>query len=296
MAKLQPALGRLAFATGEAACPLRAYDAETPMPLSDRTALQIVSLVTAAGDLEVTLATAPVPPPGPDEVLLRVDAAPINPSDLILLLAGADASALTESGSPDRPVLRAKLRSPASVAARFGQPLAVGNEGAGVVIEAGSSPAAQALLGKTVAAAPGGGMYAEHRVLHAGLCLPLNEGTTALEGASAWINPLTALGFVETMRREGHTALANTAAASNLGQMLVRICLKDGIPLVNVVRSEEQAKLLRSLGARYVCNSSEPSFVPDLTEAFAATGATIAFDAIGGGRSPASSSRAWRRP
>jgi NADPH2:quinone reductase len=251
---------------------------------SQRIGLQLVSLVTPGGDLEISLASAKVPVPSPDEVVLRVDAAPINPSDLILLLAGVDASTLSASGPSARPVLTGKVKSTVPFTARLGQSLAVGNEGAGTVVEAGSSEAAQALVGKTVAAAPGSGMFAEYRVLRADQCLALNPGSTALDGASACINPLTALGFVETMRREKHTALANTAAASNLGQMLVRICLKDGIDLVNVVRSPEQVKLLSGLGAKYVCDSSSPSFMADLTEAFAATGATIAFDAIGGGK------------
>ncbi len=251
---------------------------------TDRTTLQLVSRVEPSGDLEVSLASAPIPQPGPGEVLLRIEAAPINPSDLILLLAGADPAGLAVSGSRERPVLTGKVRSTASLAARLGQALPVGNEGAGTVVEAGSSPAAQALLGKTVAVATGSAMYAQYRVVHAAQCLVLNPGSSAVDGASACINPLTALGFVETMRKEGHTALANTAAASNLGQMLVRICLKDGIPLVNVVRSGEQARILADVGATYVCDSTAPTFLADLTEAFAATGATIAFDAIGGGK------------
>ncbi len=253
---------------------------------SDRSSLQLFSLVTADGRLEVSLKRVPGPRPGPDEVVLRVDASPINPSDLILLLAGADARTLASHGAGEQSVLSGKLASVAGLAARVGQPMPVGNEGAGTVVEAGDSPAAQALLGKTVAAATGSAMYAQYRVLHASLCLVLNPGSTAIDGASACINPLTALGFLETMRREKHTALANTAAASNLGQMLVRLCAKDGIPLVSIVRSEEQAKLLLALGATYVCNSSAPTFLADLTEAFAASGATIAFDAIGGGRLP----------
>jgi NADPH2:quinone reductase len=251
---------------------------------SDRSALQIVSLVEASGELRLSLASVTVPRPGPEEVVLRVGAAPINPSDLILLLAGADANQLEASGTAERPVLTGKVRSTAGLTQRLGQALAVGNEGAGTVVEAGSSAAAQALLGKTVSVAPGSGMYAEYRVVHAGLCLELRDGTSAIEGASAWINPLTALGFVETMRREGHTALVNTAAASNLGQMLVRICLKDGIPLLNIVRSAAQVALLKELGATHICDSSSPTFIADLTEALATTGATIAFDAIGGGK------------
>lgn len=255
------------------------------MPIAaDRSALQIVSLVKDSGEIELSLASFTVPKPGPDEVLVQVEAAPINPSDLILLLAGADPSLLVSSGTAERPVLTGKVASTVSLKLRLGQAVAAGNEGAGTVVEAGTSPAAQALLGKLVSVAPGGGMYAEYRIVRAEQCLPLNAGASAIDAASAWINPLTALGFVETLRRERHSALVNTAAASNLGQMLVRICLKDGIPLVNVVRNGEQVSLLRELGATYVCDSSAPTFIADLTEAIAATGATLAFDAIGGGK------------
>ncbi len=244
----------------------------------------MVSLVKASGELELSVASFTVPRPGPDEVLLRVEAAPINPSDLALLLAGADPSKLEASGAAERPVLTGKVASTASLTLRLGQAVPAGNEGAGTVVEAGSSVAAQSLIGKTVSVAPGGGMYAEYRVVSAEQCLPLNAGASAIDGASAWINPLTALGFVETMRRERHTALVNTAAASNLGQMLVRICLKDGIPLVNIVRTAEQVARLREIGATHVCDSSLPTFLSDLTEAVAATGATLAFDCIGGGK------------
>jgi NADPH2:quinone reductase len=126
-------------------------------------------------------------------------------------------------------------------------------------------------------------MYAQYRCIAAGFCLPLPEGTTAVDGASCFVNPLTALGMVETMKLEGHSALAHTAAASNLGQMLVKLCNADGVPLVNIVRRPEQVELLKGLGAKHVCSSSEPSFGEDLVEALAETGATLAFDATGGG-------------
>nr|MBP6725171.1 zinc-binding dehydrogenase [Halioglobus sp.] len=169
------------------------------------------------------------------------------------------------------------------VSGRLNQSLPVGNEGAGVVVAAGSSAAAQALLGRTIGMV-GGEMFAQYRCLHVNQCLPLEEGTTAAEGASCFVNPLTALGMVETMRREGHKALVHTAAASNLGQMLNRVCLADGVELVNIVRKFEQEKILRDLGAKYVVNSSAESFMSDLTAAIKATGATIAFDATGGGK------------
>lgn len=246
---------------------------------------QLRSLVTADGALELSLVAVEVPEPGPDDVVIRVEAAPINPSDLGLLLAGADLSTASASGTPEQPVITAQIPAPAfrAAAGRVGKSLPVGNEGAGTVIEAGSSDRAQSLAGRTVAVS-GGGMYAQYRVVPVSQCLELPEGTDAADGASAFVNPLTALGMVETMRREGHTGLVHTAAASNLGQMLNRICLEEGIPLVNIVRRPEQEALLRAAGAAHVCTSTAPSFTDDLTESLTATSATLAFDAIGGGR------------
>ncbi len=168
-------------------------------------------------------------------------------------------------------------------AGRLGESVPVGNEGCGVVVKAGSSPAAQALLGKTVGVAGGGAMFSEYCCVRVEACLALPAGTTSAEAAGCFVNPLTALSMVETMRAEGHKALVHTAAASNLGQMLSRICLQDGVDLVNIVRRPEQATILEELGARFVVDSSAESFETDLVEAFAVTGATIAFDAIGGG-------------
>lgn len=248
------------------------------------TALQLRSLVQPDGTLQISLEPTPVPTPGPDEVLVQIQATPINPSDIGLLFGPADLSTVQVAGSADRPVVTARIpdRAMPGMAARMGQSMPVGNEGAGLVVAAGSSPAAQALLGRTVALI-GGAMYAQYRAMPAAQCLPLPAGTTAAEGASCFVNPLTALGMVETMKREGHTALVHTAAASNLGQMLNKVCQKDGIGLVNIVRKPEQAVLLREIGAHYVCDSSSPSFMAELTDALAATGATIAFDATGGG-------------
>ncbi|MCW2529400.1 MAG: oxidoreductase [Pseudonocardiales bacterium] len=248
------------------------------------TALQLRSLVTSEGTLELSLHDVPVPTPAANEVLVRVEAAPINPSDLGLLTAGADLTTATVTGPPARPVVTATLGvgAVAGLTARLGQSLPVGNEGAGTVVAAGSSSAAQALLGKTVGVA-GGAMYSQYRAVDAAACLVLPEGATARDGASSFVNPLTALGMVETMRHEGHSALVHTAAASNLGQMLVKICRTDGIPLVNIVRKPDQEELLRSLGAVHVLNSTLPSFPTDLVEALTATSATLAFDATGGG-------------
>ena len=248
-------------------------------------ALQLRSLVRADGELEVSLQRVPVPEPGADEVLVQIQATPINPSDLGLLFGAADLSGLKVSGSAEAPVLSARIPEKAmpAMAGRVGQSLPVGNEGAGRVVKAGASPAAQALLGKTVALI-GGAMYTQYRCMPAAQCLLLPDDATAADGASCFVNPLTALGMVETMKLEGHKALVHTAAASNLGQMLNRICLKDGIGLVNIVRKPEQAALLRAAGAKHVCTSTSPDFLAELTAALEATGATIAFDAIGGGR------------
>jgi NADPH2:quinone reductase len=249
------------------------------------TALQLRSLVKKNGDLEVSLTHVPTPIPAANEVLVRIEAAPINPSDLGLLFAGADMTKAGQGGTKDQPVVTARVPDAVlkSMAARLDVSMPVGNEGAGVVVEAGSSPAAQALLGKTVAAL-GGAMYSQYRCVPHEQCLVLPAGATPADGASSFVNPLTALGMVETMRSEGHTALVHTAAASNLGQMLNRICIKDRIALVNIVRHHAQGDLLRAMGAVHVCDSSSPTFVQDLIEALAASGATIAFDAIGGGK------------
>ena len=247
--------------------------------------LQLHSNVKQEGRLEITLEEVSGPDPGPGEVIVRVEAAPINPSDLGLLVGFADMTTAEVSGTTDRPVVNAEI-PPAlmkHMAARVDQSLPVGNEGAGVVVEAGSSDAAQALIGKTVAII-GGGMYTQYRCIEAEQCLVLPDGTTPAEGASCFVNPLTALGMVETMRLEGHSALVHTAAASNLGQMLNKICINDGVELVNIVRKQEQVDLLKGIGAKVVCNSSADSFMEDLTDALVATGATLAFDATGGGR------------
>ncbi len=247
-------------------------------------ALQLRSLIQASGELEVSLVEVPVPTPRDNEVLVQVEAAPLNPSDQGLLFGPADLKTAQTRGTAERPVLTAQVppQALAGIAGRVGQSMPVGNEGAGTVVAAGASPAAQALLGQRVAAI-GGAMYSQYRAVAADQCLLLPEGATAAQGASCFINPLTALGMVETMRRQGHTALAHTAAASNLGQMLNRICLQDGIGLVNIVRSPQQAELLRAQGAVFVCDASAPTFAADLTAALQATGATVAFDAIGGG-------------
>jgi len=247
--------------------------------------LALRSLVRADQTLELFLDMVGVSEPGPDEVLIRVEAAPLNPSDMGLLFGGADMAAAVASGSVDCPLITAPVPDAAmrGLAARVGAPMPVGNEGAGTVVAAGESPAAQALLGKVVAAA-GGGMYSQYRPVNIALCLELPAGATAIQGAASFVNPMTALGMVETMRMENHSALVHTAAASNLGQMLNRLCIEQQIPLVNIVRKPAQEELLRAAGAVHVCNSTSASFMTELVDALKATGATLAFDAIGGGR------------
>jgi NADPH:quinone reductase len=255
------------------------------MDTDTKTGLQLRSLIKKSGELELSLANVPTPEPGPDEVVVRVEASPINPSDLGLLIGAADMSTAKASGTKEAPVVTAKVPEAAmrAMAGRLDESMPVGNEGAGVVVKTGSSDAAKALMGKTVAMI-GGAMYAQYRCLKVAECLPLPAGITPAEGASCFVNPLTALGMTETMRREGHKALVHTAAASNLGQMLNKICLKDGIGLVNIVRNKEQAGILRKIGAKHVVDSTAPTFMDDLTNALVETGATLAFDAIGGGK------------
>jgi NADPH2:quinone reductase len=246
------------------------------------TGLQLRSMVRTNGELEVSLADIEFASPGNDEVLIRMEAAPLNPSDLSLLLGLADPKTLRSAGTSERPTLVATVPPQIlpALEARFDQSLPVGNEGAGTVIAAGAN--AREWLGQTVAVF-GGATYAQYRTAAVADCMVLPPGSTPADGASWFVNPLTALGLVETMRRKGHSALVHTAAASNLGQMLNRICLADGIDLVNVVRSPAQVELLRAQGAKFVCDTSSSRFAEDLAEALAATRATLAFDALGGG-------------
>lgn len=246
------------------------------------TGREMRSTIGKDGTLTLSLEKVVVGDPAGDEVIVRVEAAPINPSDLGLLLGPADVSTLQATGDKDAPFLTFTIsqRRLAGVQARLGQSLPIGNEGAGIVIAAGSN--AKALEGKRVAMI-GGAMYADYRRIGMRDIVPLPEGASAADGAAMFVNPLTALGFVETARREGHKAIIHTAAASNLGQMLLKICLADGIPLINIVRSPRQVDLLRNLGGAHVLNSKDENFLSHLTDAIAETGATIAFDAIGGG-------------
>ncbi len=250
--------------------------------------LQLRSLIRSTpsgGELELSLVSVATPAPAADEVLIRIEATPINPSDIGLLFGAGDMAVAAFSGTALAPVVTAPVpeRAMKAMAGRLGQSLPVGNEGAGTVVAAGGSAAAQALMGKKVAVIAGA-MYAQYRCVKVDQCLVLGADASAADGASCFVNPLTALGFVETMRLEKHTALVHTAAASNLGQMLLKICQQDGINLVNIVRKPEQEALLRAMGAKYVCNAALPTFMDDLTQALVETGATIAFDATGGGK------------
>ena len=243
--------------------------------------LELRSIVTSAGELRLSLENVEISAPTGDQILVRVEATPINPSDLGLLVGPADvANAKVAGGVTTAPVPQGMMRM---LAARLDQSLPVGNEGAGTVIAAGPDPAAQALVGRKVAAI-GGAMYAQYRTVRAADALPLPADASAADGASCFVNPLTALSMVEVMRLEGHTGLVHTAAASNLGQMLNRICQNEGVPLVNIVRSPAQAKILTDAGAKHVLDSTAPGFLEALIAALDETGATLAFDAIGGGK------------
>ena len=251
--------------------------------MSDQISKEIRSKVTSDGNIEISIATTDKPVPTDDQVLIEVQASPINPSDLGLLLSfAADLETINVSGFGDDTVATMKIH-PALMGAmkpRLDESMPVGNEGAGVIVDAGAN--AKDLIGKTVGLA-GGAMYSQYRAVPAASCLVMNEGTTASQAASSFVNPLTALGFIETMKMENHTAIVHTAAASNLGQMLVKICKDDDVPLVNIVRKSEHVDLLKSLGAEYICNTSDDDFVDSLVSALVETGATLGFDATGGG-------------
>ena len=251
--------------------------------MADLKSKEIRSEITSEGKLNLSIVTSDVPIPGDDEVLIKVEASPINPSDLGLLISfAADLDSISSEGSGDKTVTTMGIHPGLmqSMKPRIDKSMKVGNEGGGVIIEAGKN--VKNLIGKTVGVA-GGAMYSQYRCLPAISCLVMNEGTTSAEAASSFVNPLTALGFTETMKLENHSALVHTAAASNLGQMLVKICLADDIPLVNIVRKEEHVELLKNLGAKYICNTSDENFMKNLIDCLVETGATLGFDATGGG-------------
>ncbi len=251
--------------------------------MTDLKSKEIRSEITSEGKLNLSIVTTDVPTPSDDEVLIKVEASPINPSDLGLLISfAADLDSISSQGSGDDTVTTMGIHPGLmqSMKPRIDKSMKVGNEGGGVIVDAGKN--AKNLIGKTVGVA-GGAMYSQYRCLPAMSCMVMNEGTTSAEAASSFVNPLTALGFIETMKLENHSALVHTAAASNLGQMLVKICLADDIPLVNIVRKEEHVELLKNLGAKYICNTSDENFLKNLTDCLVETGATLGFDATGGG-------------
>ena len=251
--------------------------------MTDLKSKEIRSEITSEGKLNLSIVTSDVPTPSDDEVLIKVEASPINPSDLGLLISfAADLDSISSQGSGDDTVTTMGIHPGLmqSMKPRIDKSMKVGNEGGGVIVDAGKN--AKNLIGKTVGVA-GGAMYSQYRCLPAMSCLVMNEGTTSAEAASSFVNPLTALGFTETMKLENHSALVHTAAASNLGQMLVKICLADDIPLVNIVRKEEHVELLKNLGAKYICNTSDDNFMKNLIDCLVETGATLGFDATGGG-------------
>jgi NADPH2:quinone reductase len=251
--------------------------------MTDLKSKEIRSEITSEGKLNLSIVTSDVPTPGDDDVLIKVEASPINPSDLGLLISfAADLDSISSQGSGEDTVTTLGIHPGLmqSMKPRIDKSMKVGNEGGGVIVDAGKN--VKNLIGKTVGVA-GGAMYSQYRCLPAMSCLVMNEGTTSVEAASSFVNPLTALGFTETMKLENHTALVHTAAASNLGQMLVKICLADDIPLVNIVRKEEHVELLKKLGAKYICNTSDENFMKNLIDCLVETGATLGFDATGGG-------------
>ena len=251
--------------------------------MEENNSKEIRSKVTNEGNIEISIANVEKPIPSADEVLIKVEAAPINPSDLGLLLSfAADLSSINKSGSGNETITTMKIH-PALMGAmkpRLDESMQVGNEGAGVVVDAGEN--VKDMIGRTVGLA-GGAMYSQYRCVPAANCLVMNEGTISSEAASSFVNPLTALSFIETMKLENHSAIVHTAAASNLGQMLVKICKDDQVPLVNIVRNAEHVELLKSLGAEHVCNTSDENFMDDLVSALVITGATLGFAATGGG-------------
>jgi NADPH:quinone reductase len=248
------------------------------MPDPPSSGRSVRSTIASDGTLQLRLVDEPMGEPTGSEVLVAIEATPINPSDLGVLLGPASPATLSPAdGGLDG---RVEDRAIPLLRDRLDRALPVGNEGAGTVIAAG--PDAQGLLGRKVAVI-GGAMWSDYRLLDAGATVPLPAEATAADGAASFVNPMTALAMVETMRAEGHSALVHTAAASNLGQMLVKICLADGVGLVNIVRSPEQVATLGALGAEHVVDSSQADFPERLHDAVAATGATLAFDAVGGG-------------
>lgn len=241
---------------------------------------QLFTTLTPDGKLTLEVAQSEFPAPTGNQVLVKMEAAPINPSDLAILTSAADFEGADYSAGK----VVAEMPEPflSGQKGRHGQRLPAGNEGAGTVIATGDSDMAKALMGQRVACVPGHA-FSQYAIAEAMMCIPLGDHS-AETGASNFVNPMTALGFVETAKMEGHEAIIHLAAASNLGQMLNRICVEDGMKLVNIVRKDEHVELLKSQGAKYVVNSSAPTYMADLRDAIKETGAYLGFDPIGGGQ------------
>lgn len=244
------------------------------------TGKQLFSTLESDGTLTVAVEEVTFSDPTGNQVLVKMEAAPINPSDLLVLTGAADLG--NADYSPGK--LVAKVPEPFTTGskARLGLKLAIGNEGAGTVVAAGDSDMAKALVGQRVSCVSGHA-FSQYCIADATMCVPLGD-YTAEQGASAFVNPMTALGFAETAKADGQRAIVHTAAASSVGQMLIKICAEDGIELVNIVRKADHVNLLKGLGARYVVNSSDDDFKARLFDAIDATGAFYGFDPIGGGR------------
>jgi NADPH:quinone reductase-like Zn-dependent oxidoreductase len=208
---------------------------------------------------KLAVGTRPVPRPGHGEVLVRMEAAPVNQSDLLLLqgLYGV----------------------------RKTLPAVPGWEGSGTVVATGGGWFARTLMGRRVAC--GGqtdmdGTWAEYYVAAAPQCIPLHREIDFEQGATALINPLTAMGMLEMIRRGRHAAAIQNAAVSQVGLMMVRLCRRSGIPLINIVRRQAQAEILHAMDERHVLDSSKPGFVDELGKLAGELRATIAFDAVAG--------------
>lgn len=239
---------------------------------------QLTTQLDVDGTLTVQLNDKTWDDPKPGQVLIEVEATPINPSDLGLLFGSADTD--DAEYSPGKVVAKMPHSATRAMKARHGLAMPAGNEAAGIVVAAGEG--AEHLMGKRIACVPGTA-YGTYAIAEARMAFAVDDSVTAEQAASSFVNPMTALGFVETMKLEGYKGIVHAAAASNLGQMLVKICREDGVPLVNVVRSNAQVTLLKDLGATHVLNMTDADYMSKLIDAIAETKAMIGFDPIGGG-------------
>lgn len=244
------------------------------------TGKQLFTTLSADGKLTLELSEETFPEPTGNQVLVKMEAAPINPSDLAILTSAADFE--NAEYAPGKVVADMPEPFLSGQKGRHGQRLESGNEGAGTVVATGDGDMAKALMGQRVACVPGHA-FSQYAIADAMMCLPLGEHSSEV-GASSFVNPMTALGFVETAKAEGHDAIIHLAAASNLGQMLNKICLEDGMKLVNIVRKESHVELLKGIGATHIVNSSDDDYMSQLRAAISETGAFLGFDPIGGGQ------------